>query len=175
MGGPHERLIEEYAEFLHEVRGFARSTTGHHRSTVIEFLTRATEPTHPIDALSVTHVERYLSMKATEVTRQTLQHTVAHLRAFLRYGFERGHIRERLDRIDTPRAYRGELPAPRPAPSCTPRAPSPCSRTQTEVGHARSSLPQVTLRTEDLLWRSPAPAAPTTPSRRADHPGTRKE
>ena len=47
------------------------------------------EPTHPIDALSVTHVERYLSMKAAEVTRQTLQHTVAHLRAFLRYGFER--------------------------------------------------------------------------------------
>ena len=115
VGGPHERLIEEYAEFLHEVRGFARSTTGHHRSTVIEFLTRATEPTHPIDALSVTHVERYLSMKATEVTRQTLQHTVAHLRAFLRYGFERGLIRERLDRIDTPRAYRGEHP-PRAMP-----------------------------------------------------------
>ena len=44
-----------------------------------------------------------------EATRQTLQHTVARLRAFLRYGFERGLIRERLERIDTPRTYRGEL------------------------------------------------------------------
>ena len=90
MDGPHERLVEEYAEFLREVRGFAPSTTASHRSTVIEFLTRTAEPTHLIGVLSVTHVERYLSIRAAEVTRQTLQHTVAHLRAFLRYGFERG-------------------------------------------------------------------------------------
>ena len=115
VDGPHERLVEEYAEFLREVRGFASSTTASHRSTVIEFLTHAAEPTHLIGALSVTQVERYLSMKAVEVTRQTLQHTVAHLRAFLRYGFERGLIRERLDRLDTPRAYRGEQP-PRAMP-----------------------------------------------------------
>lgn len=115
VGGPHERLVEEYTEFLREVRGFAPSTTASHRSTVIEFLTHAAESTHVIDALSATHVERYLSMKAAEVTRQTLQHTVAHLRAFLRYGFERGLIRERLDRIDTPRTYRGEQP-PRAMP-----------------------------------------------------------
>ena len=115
VDGPHERLVEEYAEFLREVRGFASSTTASHRFTVIEFLTHAAEPTHLLGALSVTHVERYLSMKAAEVTRQTLQHTVAHLRAFLRYGFERGLIRERLDRIDTPRTYRGEQP-PRAMP-----------------------------------------------------------
>ena len=115
VDGPHECLVEEYVDFLREVRGFAPSTTASHRTTVIEFLTRAAEPTHVIGALSVTHVERYLSMKAAEVTRQTLQHTVAHLRAFLRYGFERGLIRERLDRIDTPRTYRGEQP-PRAMP-----------------------------------------------------------
>ena len=115
VDGPHECLVEEYAEFLREVRGFAPSTTASHRSTVIEFLTHAAERTHLISALSVMHVERYLSMKAAEVTRQTLQHTVAHLRAFLRYGFERDLIRERLDRIDTPRTYRGEQP-PRAMP-----------------------------------------------------------
>ena len=115
VDGPHERLIEEYAQFLREVRGFARSTTAHHRSTVIEFLIHAAPPTHRVGALSVSHVERYLSMKAAAVTRQTLQHTVAHLRAFLRYGFDRGLIHERLDRIDTPRTYRGEQP-PRAMP-----------------------------------------------------------
>ena len=40
---------------------------------------------------------------------------VAHLRAFLRYAFTRGIIPRRLDTIDTPRAYRGELP-PRALP-----------------------------------------------------------
>jgi len=56
-------------------------------------------------------VERYLQFKSSSVTRQTLQHTVAHLRGFLRYSYERGYTRSRLDtRIDTPRTYRGELP-----------------------------------------------------------------
>ena len=71
--------------------------------------------TRPNRSARVTHVESYLSTKAGEVTRQTLQHTVAHLRAFLRYGFERGLIHERLDAIDTPRVYRAEQP-PRAMP-----------------------------------------------------------
>ena len=115
QSGPHGPLIEEYGQFLREVRGFAQSTIAQHRFTVIEFLTGTVEPTQPVSTLSVTHVERYLSRKAAEVTRQTLQHTVAHLRAFLRYSFERGLIHERLDTIDTPRAYRGERP-PRAMP-----------------------------------------------------------
>ena len=115
VDGPHEPLIEEYGEFLREVRGFAQSTIAQHRFTVIEFLARTVEATQPISTLSVMHVESYLSSKSAEVTRQTLQHTVAHLRAFLRYGFERGLIHERLDTIDTPRAYRGEQP-PRAMP-----------------------------------------------------------
>jgi integrase len=108
-------LIEEYGQFLREVRGLAQSTIAQHRFTVIEFLTGTVEPTQPVSTLGITHVESYLSRKAGEVTRQTLQHTVAHLRAFLRYSFERGLIHERLDVIDTPRAYRGERP-PRAMP-----------------------------------------------------------
>jgi site-specific recombinase XerD len=45
-----------------------------------------------------------------KVSRQTLQHTIARLRAFLRFVFLRGAIRKPLDAIDTPRTYRGELP-----------------------------------------------------------------
>jgi integrase len=39
-----------------------------------------------------------------------MQHVVARLRAFLRYGAARGLIRAGLDTIDTPRTYREELP-----------------------------------------------------------------
>ncbi|MBU0845248.1 integrase [Pseudomonas sp. GW456-12-10-14-TSB6] len=42
--------------------------------------------------------------------RQSLQHSIARLRAFLRYCFDHGHLRERLYTIDTPRTYRGEAP-----------------------------------------------------------------
>ncbi|MER9001967.1 hypothetical protein NKH58_30170, partial [Mesorhizobium australicum] len=42
--------------------------------------------------------------------RQTLQHKVAHLRAFLRFCGDRGKTARGLERIDTPRTYRGELP-----------------------------------------------------------------
>ena len=49
------------------------------------------------------------------VTRQTLQHTVAHLRAFLGHAFDRRLIPIRLDTIDTPRTYRAEQP-PRAMP-----------------------------------------------------------
>ena len=38
-----------------------------------------------------------------------------HLRAFLRYAHDAGLVRERLDGLDTPRTYRGELP-PRALP-----------------------------------------------------------
>lgn len=113
--GPREGLIEKYSEFLRDVRGLAPSTMAQHRFTVVEFLTRAVDLTQSIGTLGATHVESYLSAKAGEVTRQTLQHTVAHLRAFLRYGFERGLIHERLDAIDTPRVYRAEQP-PRAMP-----------------------------------------------------------
>jgi integrase/recombinase XerD len=42
--------------------------------------------------------------------RQSLQHTVARLRAFLRFCYDSNELRVRLDAIDTPRTYRGEAP-----------------------------------------------------------------
>ena len=55
------------------------------------------------------------SSAAGSVSRHTLQHEVAQLRAFLRYAHDAGLVRERLDGLDTPRTYRGELP-PRALP-----------------------------------------------------------
>jgi len=107
---PHASCLDQYGVFLREVRGFAPATTARHLSTVSDFLARTLEPVHSLAMLTSAHVERYLVAKGAEVTRQTLQHTVAHLRAFLRYGFERRWIPVQLDTIDTPRIYRGEQP-----------------------------------------------------------------
>jgi len=102
--------LEDYEQFLREVRGFAETTTAQHRSTVSEFLIQSLDSTESVAELTSKQVDQYLAIKSTEITRQTLQHIVARLRAFLRYSFDLGLIAERLDRIDTPRTYRDEKP-----------------------------------------------------------------
>ena len=113
------RFIEEYGRFLRKVRGFARSTITQHVSTVSGFLEHALGPTDSLATLNADHVERYLSMKSAQVTRQSLQHTVAHLRGFLAHAHDNRLIPIRLDTIDTPRTYRGERP-PRAMPTARP-------------------------------------------------------
>ena len=95
--------------------GLAATTTPTHQATASDFLAHALDATLALDALNAAHVERYVARKGAEVTRQTLYHAVAHLRAFLRYCFDRGLIPERLDEMDTPRTYRGEQ-SPRAMP-----------------------------------------------------------
>jgi integrase len=82
----------------------------HHGTAVADFLERGLRPRQRLRTLTGTDVERFVALRSTEVTRQTLQHTVAVLRAFLRWCHDLGEIPERLDAIDTPRTYRGELP-----------------------------------------------------------------
>jgi site-specific recombinase XerD len=104
----HASCLEAYREFLHDVRGFAPVTRAQHLSTVSAFLAFTLDAKQPLATLTSTHVEDYLLAKGSKISRQTLQHTVAHLRAFLRYGYEHRYIPVRLDTIDTPRTYRGE-------------------------------------------------------------------
>lgn len=105
----------DYQRHLEEVRGFCVATVAQHMSTVSEFLAhnlkRAESPAH----LTRTHIEEYLSKKSGTCDRNTLQHVVARLRAFLRYAFSHGLIPAQLDAIDTPRTHRAELP-PRALP-----------------------------------------------------------
>lgn len=106
-----EAVRFSYRQHLAALRGFAATTIKQHDATMRDFLARVLSPHQVLADLSNTDIERYLQLKSAAVTRQTLQHTVAHLRGFLRYGYERGDIRSRLDTmIDTPRTYRGELP-----------------------------------------------------------------
>lgn len=101
----------DYRRRLTTLRGFATTTVRQHDATVQDFLSRVLGPHQALVDLSGDDVEGYIRLKSSEVTRQSLQHTVAHLRAFLRYCHERGDIGIRLDTlIDTPRTYRGEMP-----------------------------------------------------------------
>lgn len=103
-------LRQRYERYLIEVRGFARSTLAHHITTVADLLERGLRPRQPLRTLTGTDIDRFVVARSTEVSRQTLQHTVAALRAFLRWCHDLGEIPVRLDAIDTPRTYRGELP-----------------------------------------------------------------
>jgi site-specific recombinase XerD len=108
-------LLDRYRRYLEEVRGFAEITVTHHTQTVCDFLKMALRPGQDIHVLTREHVERFLARRSKCITRQSMQHVVAHLRAFLRYGIARRLVRAGLDAIDTPRTYRDELP-PRALP-----------------------------------------------------------
>jgi integrase/recombinase XerD len=103
-------LRQQYQRYLVDVRGFARSTLAHHNQTVADFLERAVPPRQTLRRLTGLDIERFVGIRSKEVTRQSLQHTVAALRAFLLWCHDAGAICARLDVIDTPRTYRGELP-----------------------------------------------------------------
>lgn len=108
---PAEELVKAYREHLDHVRGLADSTLTHHASTVSELLASLRYDADPkvLRRLAPRHIETFLKIVGPRVSRESLQHTVAHLRSFLRYLVSRGVITAGLDTtIDTPRVYRGE-------------------------------------------------------------------
>lgn len=112
---PTEPLQRRYREYLSDVRGFVAVTADAHLSTVRDFLSETLRGGRALETLDCADVERYLARRGRTITRQSLQHIIAHLRGFLRYGFTVGLLARRLDEIDTPRTYRDELP-PRALP-----------------------------------------------------------
>jgi integrase/recombinase XerD len=103
-------LLTAYRHHLADMRGLSSATIKQHLATVSEYLTQAVAPGSRVKDLSAESVERFVCGAGHRVSRQTLQHIVARLRAFLRYCNDRDVVRRRLDEIDTPRTYRGELP-----------------------------------------------------------------
>lgn len=103
-------LLRQYRQYLERVRGFSEATAEQHRRTMLAFFDGVLHPPRNVRTVASEHVEKYLAYKSKHVSRQTLQHVVARLRAFFRYGAARGLIRAGLDSIDTPRTYREELP-----------------------------------------------------------------
>jgi len=112
---PSEALIRRYDQYLTEVRGLSVSTRTQHSNTLRRLLARVLSPRRPLQRLSRNDLEHFILERSREISRHSLQHEVAHLRAFLRYAHDVGLVRERLDGLDTPRTYRDELP-PRALP-----------------------------------------------------------
>lgn len=106
-----QELLDAYRDHLDRVRGFAAATLIHHASTAAEFLAFLGYDADPgvLQRLEPRQVEAFIKAVAPRVCRESLQHTVAHLRSFLRFLLGRDAIADRLDAaIDTPRVYRGE-------------------------------------------------------------------
>lgn len=103
-------LCRRYQRYLAEVRGLSAQSLKHHGSTVTDFLARGLPADRGLCSLAAGDVESYIRLKSKENSRASLQHVIAHLRAFLRYCADHGEAPVGLDVIDTPRVYRGELP-----------------------------------------------------------------
>ena len=112
---PYADLRAQYAQFLLDVRGLSRSSRHHHALIVGDFLSRGLGRRRALGSLTRADVERFVLLRSQQESRHSLQHSVAYVRAFLRYAHDAGHIGVRLDGIDTPRTYRHELP-PRAMP-----------------------------------------------------------
>lgn len=107
---PFEALVQRYDQYLAEVRGLSVSTRTHHKITFRKLLASVLNPDRSLQMLSRNDIECFMLKCSQELSRHSLQHAVAHLRAFLRYAYDEGLIHERLDELDAPRTYRDELP-----------------------------------------------------------------
>jgi site-specific recombinase XerD len=96
--------------YLAEVRGLSQQSLKQHGTTVADFLSRGLSSDRGLSELTAADVEAFVQIKSQENNRQSLQHIIAHLRAFLRYCGNFGEAPGGLDVIDTPRVYRRELP-----------------------------------------------------------------
>lgn len=122
--GRTETLGNSYETYLHDVRGLAPSTVTHHRFTAGQFLQHLGYEENPsgLSTLAATDVESFVRISGQRLSRASLQHVVAQLRAFLRFLATHDAIAPGLDtQIDTPRLYRGEQ-LPRSLPWETVRA-----------------------------------------------------
>jgi len=112
---PYADLCEQYDRYLRDVRGLSASARHHHALTVNDLMSRGLRRRQPLGAVTREDIERFVLLRSKELSRHSLQHVVAYLRAFLRYAHDHGHVDRRLDALDTPRTYRDELP-PRAMP-----------------------------------------------------------
>jgi integrase/recombinase XerD len=122
--GKTETLVSSYETYLRGVRGLADSTVAHHRFTAGQFLQHLGYEEKPsrLGTLASADVESFIRTSGQRLSRASMQHVVAQLRAFLRFLATRGDVPPGLDaQIDTPRLYRGEQ-LPRSLPWETVRA-----------------------------------------------------
>lgn len=164
---PQEEMVAAYQSHLERVRGFAASTSASHGTTAAELLSFVGFEGDPagLHDMGARQIETFLQKVGSRLCRASLQHSVSHLRSFLRFLASRRLVAAGLDAtIDTPRLYRGEH-LPRALPWNTVRAfLAAIDRSQamgkrdyamflliTTYGLRTSEV--ATLRLDDIEWR----------------------
>ena len=114
-----EKLSDEYAHSLREVRGFAIHSVANHRRVSQSFLDHLDRRRVPLRCLQAKDIEVFVSQAGKRLCRGSLQHEIAALRGLLRFLALDGRVPPGLaKRIDTPRLYRLEqLPRALPWPT----------------------------------------------------------
>jgi len=119
---PASALIEEYSNYLCEVRGFAASTVSNHRYATQSFLQHLDEEGIRLKKIRIPQIESYITKAGKRLSRPTLQHDIGALRGFLRFLALDDRCPAGLaNQIDTPRLYQHEK-LPRALPWETVRA-----------------------------------------------------
>lgn len=106
-----DSLLADYRIYLDGVRGLVRSTIERHVATVSQLLDQLGYQARPtrLGQLSQSDLEAFVRVAGERLSRESLQHEIAHLRSFLRFLAGRGEVSAGLEtQIDTPRVYRGE-------------------------------------------------------------------
>jgi len=119
---PASIVIEEYANYLHEVRGLTSGTIWNHRYTAQCFLQHLDEEGVALKDMQAGHLESYITKTGQRLSRLSLQHDISVLRGFLRFLAIDGRVPDGLaSQVDTPRLYRPKQ-LPRALPWETVRA-----------------------------------------------------
>src|SRR5260370_36121381 len=128
-------LIQDYANYLHQVRGFAVSTVSYHRYTAECFLQHLDEVRIALKDMQVCHIESYVTKTGKRLSRSSLQHDIGALRGFLRFLGSNGKAPHALaSQIDTPRVYLlQQFPPPLPRVTSRPFLRSICTPPATGV------------------------------------------
>ena len=109
IGSAAAVLVNEYANYLCEVGGFAVSTIRHHRYVSRCFLDHLDSKKVSLRSIQPSDLETYILQAGKRLSRASLQQEIAPLRGFLRFLAMDGRVPHGLDRqIDTPRLYRLE-------------------------------------------------------------------
>ncbi len=104
-------LVDTYAAFLRANRGLQNSTVTQHSRTAAELLEHVGYENEPerLSFITPDDLDAFICAISHRLTRESLQHEVAHVRAFTRFLAGEGLTPPGLDtQIDTPRVYRLE-------------------------------------------------------------------
>lgn len=121
---PAESELDRFSDYLRNVRGLQEPKIRSYRRYLKSFLEHINydDDTGALVRLTSKEIEGFLVGCSGRLNRYSLQNVVGHLRAFLRFQYERGVINTPLHTmIDTPRIYRREK-LPRSLPWETVRA-----------------------------------------------------